>query len=931
MSVTSRPETVFLESNLYLDRVLELKTLQHCLDQAKQGQAQTVLISGEPGIGKSSLIEEFCRGLRKEPNTRVLDLRHIRLSTPQTLFLDIIAALQQLGQRILDETLEDINKITYTLGFQWQHADLRRAISLVKIQESIGGKAAVQHENLVKALRSAVPPSKKLKLTVQEQVEEMAYMIANPWLNVAIMLETPIDTPLADLAVYANQVKSHWESEKTILQRPTAKDTSGLEFSSIEMAQWLNHLFVVLSEQLVGTQSAFILLFDNWETTLNLPELQREGLKQFVTAWFSECQQTAEQDYPCMILLSCESQGQSYSLGRELFAEFSQIILLSGLSPEGRLQLLNHPFEQAGIEVDSSVYQAIIEVAHSNPYWMLKLQKFLLERAEANGVTRIDWAFYQQLQLEDITMDLFESSLTRIQLQFLHNEQLLSRLLSVLVRDYAERPFTLQEVVTQVLNAADNPGKSDEWLLCQMLNALFYHGFLAELSEAPPIEKFSSGRTHSSSRSQAVSIPYYQIESLPVYRFLQRKATAPIESDIPTQDKLTYLKRVIPLSIKSGELDREKTKEVLALCEALGNHDMLAFLEETFLQHVHDEAPIVRVNALNNLALLESQTALNEAIDALTHDQNPMVREYAARNLMLLSERTYHTPSHDRIFEALRGSLDDESEVVRAEVYAIISRYRWSYPIEPIFLKGLVDAHSPVRLMSIQGLVSLLESTRSKLKAGIQNSKEETSLILSADARRAIHLALNDEDPAVRQEAVTGCVLLGTSDSLELLRRVLFEDPEIAVRMTVAERLAKLEHAVAQNILMEALEQSTVTPEEEMSLLLVRAMGRRVSPEAESALLSFIYKREETLETEAPALLWMCARSLGQMAMSVEALALLKRLENQAQQEIILMTIRQAITKIRARQAALKQEHTVQTVALAEESRIQFESKRSRL
>ncbi|MBY0450359.1 MAG: HEAT repeat domain-containing protein [Cyanobacteria bacterium] len=925
MSVTSRPETVFSESNLYLDRVLELKTLQHCLDQAKQGQAQTVLISGEPGIGKTSLIEAFCRGLRKEPNTRVLDLRHIRLSTPQTLFLDIVAALQHLGQSILDETLANINEITHTLGFQWQHADLRRAISLVKIQESIGGKTAIQHENLVKALRSAVPPSKKLKLSVQEQIEEMAYMIANPWLNVAIMLETPIDTPLADVAVYANQVKTHWESEKQTLQRPVVKETTGLDFSPIEMAQWLNHLFVVLSEQLLGTQSAFILLFDNWQATLNLPEVQREGLKQFVTAWFSECQQTADQDYPCMMVLSCESQGQSYSLGRELFGEFSQIILLSGLSPEGRLQLLNQPFEQAGIEVDTPVYQAIIEVAHSNPYWMLKLQKFLLERAQANSVTRIDWAFYQQLQLEDITMDLFESSLTRIQLQFLHNESLLNRLLSVLVRDYGERPFTLQEVVSKVLKTAEGPSKSDEWLLCQMLNALFYHGFLGELSEAPPSEHTSSG-----SRAQAVSIPYYQIESLPVYRFLQRKAAAPVESDIPTQDKLTYLKRVIPLSIKSGELDREKTKEVLALCEALGNHDMLAFLEETFLQHVHDEAPIVRVNALNNLALLESQAALNEAIEALTHDENPMVREYAARNLMVLSERIYHSASHDRIFNALCASLDDESEVVRAEVYATISRYRWSYPIEAIFLKGLVDAHTPVRLMSIQGLVSLLESTRSKLKANIQNSQDNASShdnsqgvsqILSADAKRAIHLALNDADPAVRKEAVTGCVLLGTADSLELLRRVLFEDPEIEVRMTVAERLAKLEHSVAQNILMEALEHSVVASEEEMSLLLVRAMGRRVSPEAENVLLSFIHKREEDLETEAPALLWMCARSLGQMAISVEALALLRRLETQAQQEIILMTIRQAITKIRARQAVLKQELSVQEAGTVSESR----------
>jgi hypothetical protein len=69
--VESRFEALRIATTPMVGRDEEMTLLVRRWEQAKTGEGQIVLVSGEPGIGKSRLAETMVEGLASEPHTRL--------------------------------------------------------------------------------------------------------------------------------------------------------------------------------------------------------------------------------------------------------------------------------------------------------------------------------------------------------------------------------------------------------------------------------------------------------------------------------------------------------------------------------------------------------------------------------------------------------------------------------------------------------------------------------------------------------------------------------------------------------------------------------------------------------------------------------------------------------------------------------------------
>ena len=54
-----------------IERVSDLATLHALIDQAKSGRGQVVLLCGEAGIGKTTLVDAFADRAARRPNLRI--------------------------------------------------------------------------------------------------------------------------------------------------------------------------------------------------------------------------------------------------------------------------------------------------------------------------------------------------------------------------------------------------------------------------------------------------------------------------------------------------------------------------------------------------------------------------------------------------------------------------------------------------------------------------------------------------------------------------------------------------------------------------------------------------------------------------------------------------------------------------------------------
>jgi HEAT repeat protein/Cdc6-like AAA superfamily ATPase len=960
-------EIYLLENVPIQGRKTELRQLLKLLNLAKTGQPKAALITGDAGIGKTALLDTFTQLVNEGVYCRVLQLGKMTLNSPEAIYVSLIEKLQAEANSILDDALVAVNEITRELDLRWERHDLIRAIALVKLQESIGGKEALSQEQLVKAIRSQVPAVKKLKFSVNESIQKLVDLIVNPWVMIATSLLSPVSPSLQEAielagTLRANDFKLPQEQKLANLlsnaeQRhtsstpqeviPTVREpfaplnnedytetvkpsgskkipllvdpelnmifdeglrapgennfllTSDIApnpasfqapvpaaYRETEMVSASTHasysptrmdapprpikdplirhlmtVFNFINSSISKLDSGLLIVLDEWDRTQDQPRLNE--LKEF----FSELvlQITEQKNYHFMIVMTARTEGESYTLGGTLYNHFRTKLLLDVLQEGACRKLARGLFKDTGAELDEEIHLRLFQLSRGNPFWHLKMAHYMKERVESNRVRQVDMEFFEKLGIDQLR-NLFELSFTRLKLTFLNDEESLYKVLAALLKHFAEEPFSANQAIKEI---SASQGFTDGYVF-EVLRALFRHD-LIRLADGPGQQSPRQGNQQQD--------PCYVIQSRFILEFLQEK-TRLIETDISTDEKIMFLKKIIPLSVKSGDLDREKTMEVLALGDAMGNAELVTFLEEVFVEAMQDPKAVVRVTALNNIALIDTSGA-REAIFSALQDDDSMVREYAARNLALMTQKAHDPVLANRVIDLMLDVIDDESEAVRAQVYSTLTKHRLHRDLTSVFIKGASDACEAVRLTAIRNLTEL---------------EIQTPYVFNC-----LMDAMNDPVSEIRRYACMGLQRYPSPEAIDAIVKTLQTDSDIGIRSLAADSLSRMEDNKAFVALVNALRKEAA---EDVKLAVVRALGKRRGWQTEAVL-------QEAMQSadceQMPVFTWACIRSLGQVGGTDRSRSLLLGIKNKINNAIIMSALEVAVKRIGERIEELHQ------------------------
>ncbi len=651
-------------------------------------------------------------------------------------------------------------------------------------------------------------------------------------------------------------------------------------------AEWLNDLLYVVNHVnhfIEDIETALFVSIDGWDKAVTSIESRAKqiNLKRFFAHFM---QQTVDKrNFHFMLLLSCTTENQSQTLGGTIYPLFRNKLLLSPLSPPNHATFIRQRLKEAKLTVTDDVLETTYNLTLGNPYWNAKIIHALLERSRTNHVSHIDNTFYRRLGVENLT-DILEMAFTRLKLISLDQEPNLYKVIAALLNNYGTKRFSTNKALKEISLSQH----VSETFVFEVLRQLYNQHFLVDVSNQNKATSSNDNNTPLfNSVKDETRLKYYRIESATVFDFLKEK-TRHAETDISTDEKLAYLRGIIPLSIRSGELSREKTQEVIQLCHTLNDTSMVQFIEDALFEYFDDSEAVVRVNVLNNLALMHSDRSREAILHAL-RDSNPLVREYASRNLKELSEKNTPLVFKHRIVESMIGCIDDDSDLVRTQVYQTLSDFRDQHELTAIFLKGMNDACEHVRLVSVE---SLLEC-------------ESNSPYL----RTAFTDACRDPHPEIRKYGCMGIRRYQGSDIVRLLSERLQEDEDNGIRAIAADALCMMEDDRALQALVQALNQPVVDSDpmsnyQDVKLAIVRSLGKAIGWRSEEILLDYL---ESTLEAQRKrdnehdydaAVVWATVRSIGKVASTQRSLHMLNTMLSTCQNEFIINALEQALQAI---------------------------------
>lgn len=879
LSNTTHPQTEadLLEQVPLLGRKSELRQFLKALTLCRSGQGKAIYLTGNEGIGKTALLETFLQLAVDHYQCRALSFTLPPQASPHLFFVQLLEEIMGLANQILQKALNQSNAILKTLDLHWNKNDLIQIVALTRLQESMGSTNQFALEQLSNAIFQSIPMFKRMNPAIRTQVDALSQVLFDPWVTLGVSLVNPMNphvqnakamarqilgedsTPLLSTSAYPMPLLSGGKTDSGPLAETGAHPTEPLHESeegaletgvdlpaATTLQTALKDLLTFINSGLKGHNAALIIAVDQWETLMDSPEATRRELQDMLRDVLS---QTVDQrDSRLMVILSSRSEAESYALGSSLFNTLKVKYLVSPLAVAAQQRFINDRMKATGIECEPVVVQGLLALCQGNPAWLELFTAMIVADLQQLGIKCLDEELYQERYAVKHPADLLDIVFARLQLGFVGEEDHLIKVLGNLTRAFGYQPFTFAQAA-QTLRVKSN----HEAFLNRALQTLVTHHCLIPMEQETGMHRFYG--------------PF-------ILEFLKSKSL-PVQEDLPTPDKLSSLKKILPLAIQSGDLTREKTQEILAMASALESPDLFQFVEQTLIEALAqpDVAEATQMAILDSLPLLWTTTAVETLLHALS-SPSAAIREAACQHLTSCVNQPGLPIPRKTLIQAVIPLTGDPVAQVRLEAYQLLAKCATEKSIIlPVLLEGAKLSDPAIQAICLSGLAHCRANT------------PEAKQIYQGFLRPAMDMLLF-------KTALRGLQSLEKETLLPILTAYLEREPVTPHWTEVLMTLMHLDLVKALPWLTTCLSQGD---ESELKLFILKRLGSKAHPDAENILIQFLQPAEGSIL--ALELRWMAMRSLGWIGRTQAALDVLEAQFSACQSDDILEQTRKTALK----------------------------------
>jgi len=309
-------------------RKAELRQLLKALNLCCSGQGKAVLVSGDEGMGKSSLVEAFLE-LAPQYHAQAFTVACTPKTTAQSLFVSIVQALLGQAGQVVQEALERINTHLTPLELRWTQADLLKMISLLGLQSAVSHRDGLPQEILLEAILRNLSFTKRMNPQARQQLLPAVNELLSPQLTLAVSLMNPINAEVQSALDAVQQITGQARQIPlltTLQEEQPSDEIAPPEAVSKPLPELLSNLLNFINQGLQSQSACLVLVIDAWE---NLALMDIE-LAQEVKHFLNEVlRQTVEvRNTRLMILVESRTGQESYTLGGSLYQALRVKVLL---------------------------------------------------------------------------------------------------------------------------------------------------------------------------------------------------------------------------------------------------------------------------------------------------------------------------------------------------------------------------------------------------------------------------------------------------------------------------------------------------------------------------------------------------------------------------------------------------------------------------